>query len=486
MRTLSSNLRRRLASNAGVRCLTLCLLALALSGCATFRSYDQELSGTLSRAQSGDVDGAIRALRGERKGKDSDLLYNLELGELLRLKRSFDASEEAWIKADQTVLAWENIARNAPQKLLPSVSGYFINDKLRAYEGRDYEKVMLTTRLALNHLAMGDFAKARVAIKRTHERETLIAGIREKEVAEVEEQAKKKGAKTSFKDLGGYPTQTLDNPEVNALRNSYQSAFSHYLAGFVYEALGEPSLAAAGYRQAAELKPNVPIIEEGLAGLDRRAAAHSDQDTDVLFVIETGEVPGRQSSQFVLPIPSNFNWVFVPVSFPVMSPRNLGVAPLDLQVQGLDPLPVSVITDVDAMARRALKDEMPSIMLRSAVRSTIKGFAQSQARHQDKSGLSLLAVTLGALLTESADERGWRTLPGLVSVARGRLPRGEHQVSLNSPNGARTFTLQVFGRHMVVAVRLLAGNLFVLAPAIAVPSGQALSPVKASQKWRPS
>ena len=26
---------------------------------------------------------------------------------------------------------------------------------------------------------------------------------------------------------------TIDNPEVNALRNSYQSAFSHYLAGFV-------------------------------------------------------------------------------------------------------------------------------------------------------------------------------------------------------------------------------------------------------------
>ncbi|MFN0316934.1 MAG: hypothetical protein ACKVQA_18090, partial [Burkholderiales bacterium] len=177
-------------------------------------------------------------------------------------------------------------------------------------------------------------------------------------------------------------------------------------------------------------------------------------------------------------------WVYVPVSFPVLAPRNIGVTPLDLQVRGLDPLPLSAITDVDAMARRALKDEMPGIMLRAVVRSTLKGVAQAQARRQDKSGLSLLAVTLGALLTESADERGWRMLPGLVSVARGSLPRGAQQVSLNTPNGARTFPLQVQGRHMVVAVRLIAGNLFVLAPGSSVPAGQALSRVR--NKWRSS
>ncbi|MFN0315504.1 MAG: hypothetical protein ACKVQA_10765, partial [Burkholderiales bacterium] len=98
-----------MACSAGVRYLTLCLLALALSGCATFRSYDKELSGTLSRVHDGDFDAAIRTLGGERKGKDGDLLYHMELGELLRLKRSFAASEEAWIKADQTVLEWENV-----------------------------------------------------------------------------------------------------------------------------------------------------------------------------------------------------------------------------------------------------------------------------------------------------------------------------------------------------------------------------------------
>lgn len=388
----------------------------------------------------------------------------MELGELLRLRRSFDESEKAWLKAEQNVLAWENVARLSPAKLLPSAAAYLVNDKVRSYEGHDYEKVMLTTRLALNHLAMGDFAKARVAIKRTHEREALIAELRAKEFESVEEQAKKKGAKTSYKELGGYPTESLDNAAVNALRNSYQSAFSHYLAGFVYEALDEPSLAAAGYRQATELRPGIPILEAGLAGLDARGSGPGADETDVLFVIETGSVSGRRSEQFVLPILANWNWIYVPMSFPVMEQRHPGMVPLDVQVRGTDPLPVHTVTDLDAMARRALKDEMPSIMLRSVFRATVKGIAQAKAQHDDKYGLGLLAVTLAAFLTESADERGWRTLPNQISVARGRLPQGEQSVSLNTPSGARTFPLKVAGRHMVVSIRILADSMYVLAP----------------------
>ena len=49
--------------------------------------------------------------------------------------------------------------------------------------------------------------------------------------------------------------QSIDNPEVNALMNSYQSALSHYMAGFVYEALGETScLGQRSFAYIVELK----------------------------------------------------------------------------------------------------------------------------------------------------------------------------------------------------------------------------------------
>jgi hypothetical protein len=61
-------------------------LALLLSGCATFRSYDKELGQTLGQVSSGNVDGAIKVLESNNKSDTKDLLYYFELGELLRLR----------------------------------------------------------------------------------------------------------------------------------------------------------------------------------------------------------------------------------------------------------------------------------------------------------------------------------------------------------------------------------------------------------------
>ena len=98
----------------------------------------------------------------------------------------------------------------------------------------------------LAHTEAGDWDKARVEVKKMHEREALIASINEKKVAETVATSEQKGIKTTYKDLKGYPVETLDDPEVVALKNGYQNAYSHYLAAFVYESLNEPALAAAG------------------------------------------------------------------------------------------------------------------------------------------------------------------------------------------------------------------------------------------------
>jgi hypothetical protein len=48
--------------------------------------------------------------------------------------------------------------------------GDIMGDASRDYEGQDYEKVMLTTRMAMDRINLGDLDTARVDIKRTHER----------------------------------------------------------------------------------------------------------------------------------------------------------------------------------------------------------------------------------------------------------------------------------------------------------------------------
>lgn len=468
----------------------LALCVLATSGCAAFRGYREEMDATLAQVSAGNLPGAITLLEKNNKGDRKDLLYYMELGELRRLANEFPASSAAFRDADKQVLAWEQASRLNASKVGGSFASYLINDKLRVYEGEDFEKVMVTTRLAMDHLAGGDFDNARVEIKRTHEREAFIGEVRAKEYVAITDEARKRGAKQNFKEINGYPVQTIDSPEVAALKNSYQNALSHYLAGFVYEALGEPSLAAPGYRTAIELRPGQSMLEDSLGGLDDRVAAPDDGKCDTLFVIDTGQISGRINQGFNLPIPvgPNGEWILISVSFPVLPPR----APYDAPRVGIDhslDLRTAHILDLDTMARRSLKDEMPGLMLRGFARVASRAVAQYQIQRQmeqqrrkgeDTLGmaLGLLALQIGGAVTESADERGWRSLPAQVTVARGRLSRGQHSVEIANGGGTARFDVNLTGPHALVSVRLAGGRSFVSpvgTPGGSVPIGKAQS-----------
>jgi len=445
-------------------------LALLLSGCAAMKSYDREVYGTLDQAAGGNVDAALRILdANNRTGKD--LLYYFERGMLERLAERYPESQKSWAAANQRVQTEIGV-----REAMANAASYLVGDQARAYGGHDYEKVMLLTYMALNQVAMGDFDNARVAIKQTHELEAIIAEQRTRQMAAVEEQAKKKGARTSFKELNGYPVETIDNPAVNALKNSYQSSLAHYLAGFIYEATGEPSLAAPGYRLANELQPNKPLLEEGLRGLDERVRAatriEDDGMADVLFIVSTGTAPAIQSRPFRLPVFIEGRIVFASLSVPVMAPTTFAPPPSQLVVDGAVAVPVTPLTSIDLMARRSLKDDMPSIMVRASIRSTANAVAQYQSQRALSDGgnrsaligLAGLVVSTGAAILEHADERTWRTLPSEISIARARVPRGAHTVTLSTYDGQRNARIDVYGRYAVVDLRLLRHRMFVQAP----------------------
>ena len=245
-------------------------IVLGLSGCAAMKSHD-ELAGQMQTAQkTGGIAAALKTLEASATSADDKaaMLYNMERGELLRLDRNYQASTQAFLLADIKVKEWEAAAKTHPEKLLSTLGAATISERLKVYEGQDYEKVWLTTRLALNRVAAGDMDNARVDIKRTHEREAVIAEFRSKETIAAEKEAKKKGVRTSGKEINGDPVETLNEPEVLALKNGYQNDLSHDLTGFLYEVLNEPVLAAPGYRKAIELKPEtcVPRLSSVMCG----------------------------------------------------------------------------------------------------------------------------------------------------------------------------------------------------------------------------
>lgn len=459
---------------------------LTLTGCVTMQSHD-DLTGKVQAAQqAGGVPGALKALEASATtdSQKQELLYNMERGELLRLNNQYPESTQAFLLADKKVVEWEDTAKTDPKKLLSTLGAATISERLKDYEGQDYEKVWLTTRLALNRVAAKDLEAARVDIKRTHEREAVIAEFRAKETVEAEEEAKTKGVQASGKELSGYPVETLNDPEVLALKNSFQNALSHYLAGFLYEAMNEPGLAAPGYRKAIELKPEASILEDGLKGLDQRTSfTHKRRQrmTDVLFVVEAGDAPARKPKAFTIPIPAGNGIRTVSISYPTIDPST-DTALNKLSVSSTD-MKLEKVVDVNVMARRALKDEMPGLVLRGVIRAIVKNEMQKQLQQ-----VGLIAGLIGAaasIATEQADDRMWRRLPGRAYLARGYLPEGEHKGSVDG----RDFNIKVSGQYALVQVRLTGNGVFVgdvgtFGNLSAQPASQP-EPAKPTEKKRP-
>jgi hypothetical protein len=453
------------------------LTLLLMSGCGAMRSYDAELKQTVELTSNGQLDKALLELEKNNTSTEKDLLYFDEKGQLLNLNGQFAESRDAWLMADEKIKAWESEVKTDPVKLMGDFSSVIVNDKTRRYDGQDYEKVLLSTKLAINHLQLGDWDAARIEIKKTHEREAIIAEFRAKEIEKVEEEAKKNKVTTELKDLKGYPVETLNDPEVTILKNGYQSAFSHYLSGFVYESLKEPSLAAPGYRKAIELRPDIKWLEDGLANMESREHGIKRKETDVLFVIETGSVPARQSVNFPIPIPTNRTLIAVPLSFPVIRPDTNVFLPHEITLDNQTPVNVYPVTSLDAMARRALKDDMPGILVRGTIRAIAKTAAQAVA--SDRNVLVGLAVSVAAVATESADERAWRTLPSHILIGRATLPAGEHVININTPLGLQSANINIAGKHAIVDLRLLGNKLYLTQPII---SPQMLSESEAIQE----
>ena len=452
--------------------LFICALAcLALAGCA---SYQAKTAGTVSALQSGSPEAALAQLERNNTSANKDLLYYLEKGELLRMNGQLETSRDTWLSADQKIREWEDAVKANPSKVWGEVGAYLVNDTTRRYDGRDYEKVFVSVRLALDHLGLGDWDSARVEIKKMHEREAVIAEFRSKELNAVKADAQKKGLQTtSFKEINGYPVETLDAPEVAALKNAYESAFANYLAGFVYEALGEPSLASAGYNNAIAMRKDAKILQDGLAGLDARISklrTGNSNSVDTLIVVETGTAPSIESITIpiFLPIPSSngfINLIATPLSWPVIRASDNQFIPASVDVDGTS-MPVALLTSTDQMARRALRDEMPGIIVRSSVRAISRGIAQKaiddKANQNNNLAASLLslATKVTAVVTETADTRGWRTLPGHFSVARVTLPQGSHRFTLHTAAGMQTREFELSGPYAVVDLRTSGSSLY--------------------------
>jgi len=449
-----------------------------LIGCASGPSQ-KALNDSNNLLRGGDTANALRVLEEANKDKkDKDTPYYLDKGEITKFLgvQKLNESTDSLRKADLVVEDWQakatvNLAKNTGEFLNYLFASIGSNS---AYEPKDYEKSLLSYDLALNHVLAGYWDLARIEAKKIAERETLIKRLHEKSEAalKAKEAENKKSNVQSFsriENINGYPVNLLNSPEVNNLKNSYQNAAAHYLAAFIFEQQSEDGFAAPGYRTALELKPNNGLFELSLAQLDKKIAARNEKhpNSDVLFIVETGNIPRINSHKSTVTFATAQGPKIVTFNLPVIESPSAIFNPGTVSV-GSQNVILYQAANLDAMSRRQLKDDMPGYLLKASTQALTQILAQAAtqaavAGKNNNQGAGMLASLLvgAAMSVGSADVRQWSALPGAIYMGRGSVPKGEGKFTVPTPSGPFTVPLQFGQDYQVVHVRILGGRAIV-------------------------
>lgn len=390
-------------------------LLLISSGCATFT---EQFSGVERHLVDGRPEQALKTLDA-KPGPDRDrVLYLLNRSMLQRMSGDYEASNASLEQGK--ALMHELTALSVSE----TTTSLIINDATSSYAGDPHEQVMVHMIKAINYLQLGARDSARVEI--------LQMDIRLRELA-----------------------------SRSSSRLSYsEDAFGRYLAGVIYEELGEESDAMISYRKAYESYQKqkkhfaVPIPNElktallrmslrmGLNNEHQRyrqefsalafaSVAEMRKQGSLIVLFGNGLGPKKQEKTISLRDYQHGQLHRIALPYYRSRPVLLGGVRV---LAGKQKVEGDMVDDIDAIAKKTLDEQMPAITARALARAVAKSAMVRETRRREKdrngNGLLGLLVNIATVATERADTRSWVTLPSEIHMARVNLAPGKYDITL--------------------------------------------------------
>jgi hypothetical protein len=399
-------------------------LLLLVAGCAVLPYVKVE-----SALRRGALDEARAALtQGEK-----------QYGEKARLLYLFDQTSLAhyagdWAASNQSVEAANKLIDELYTKSLTAeAASFLVNDMSRAYTGENFERVLLNVMGMINYAGLGDRDSALVEARRADER-------------------LKQYAQSVGEDKVGYR----------------EDALARYLSAFLYEGGTRQELwdAYIDYKKAdqafdlyaqlyatpkpAQLKADLQRLAEGLGekeDLERwrerdgeqryRSLSETRKDrAEVLVLLYDGLAPVKVSKALNVPVKlEDGTQQYFQLALPDFEVRAEPVPDAKL-VAGPRLTKFELFEDVNAIAVRDLRDRAGLITAKATARALVKFQAaravQKKARESGGAAelLAVLGTNLFTVLSEQADIRSWRTLPGRIWLARQSVQPGKRGMKI--------------------------------------------------------
>jgi hypothetical protein len=434
--------------------------AFALTGCTTYR--DQAQSATL-HWQAGNVQGAAQEFtRGANKDRERDaIIWRLEQGAALRAAWRYQESNSAFDAAEARIEQHDA----GPRVHLGSEATALISNLASLpYEGRGYDRVMLNTYKALNHLQLGEPDKARVEFNRVLKRQEEARALKQRRIERAESELS--SLQPVVRDA---VRQAREHPQLRTAL-SFTGRFHAeglYVNPFATWAFALFHLANAG--DAADLERAHKAFEQALAASPEKRFVQADLDLvkarmagqpmpELTWIIfETGRAPMRDEVKVELPLLVT-RLSYIGMAFPKLVFVENYASSLTVTAGGVTEH-TGVVADMDAIVARDFQDELPVIVTKTLVSAALKATAtytiNTEAEHRGE--WTGLLAKLGTALTQMAiniaDTRTWTTLPKQVQIARVPTP-SDRKLSLYAPaSGQRADVTVGTGRVNIVFVK---------------------------------
>jgi hypothetical protein len=228
-------------------------------------------------------------------------------------------------------------------------------------------------------------------------------------------------------------------------RPKYQrDAFTHYLSAIIYEAGREWDSAIIEYKRGldnlkankgwndskispdhfalplcrlAKLRNRNNLLAEARESARNKADCDKQSDltnqTELIVFYENGRSPIKVARDIVLPVQGQV----VRVSYPSYERKSYSQTGAMVVVEGNREGRTSVIEDIGLLAEKSLESRRTRDIVKMAARVIAKDQA-ARATGRALGPIAGLAASIVGAVTETADTRGWTSLPGELQVLR--------------------------------------------------------------------
>lgn len=369
--------------------LNLVLATLLLSSCASHKYLNDPGHGAFQRSDF-EVAGDLFS-QSAKSSNQNKLLFDLDAGMSYFNAGKFDKAIPHFLAA---VKFWESKDYTS---LTEETGKFLVSENVKTYVGEDYERVLIHVFLALSFAGVGNVESAQVEARRIDE---LLKQMRDKEK-----------------------------------KNYSESAFARWLSALMWESSGEWDSARIDYEAAYKIDPAFPQIRQDLLRASL-VSGHTER-----FSYWKSRFPGertpkfdRKKSELVVFVTSGQGPVKVPNSsdssaLPVLYPRPWSPAHVEVAVGTKKFKEDKTVLDVEDVTKKFFDEKMRWLVARKVITLGLKaGAAYAIAKSTKSDELGFLAfIALAAM--DTADLRGWNTLPASVRVMRIPLDPGFHDIS---------------------------------------------------------